>query len=419
MIKKSLFIFCSVLFFCSGHAQKYNFVNWTVEDGLMQSQASYLCQDDYHQLWIATLGGVCRFDGKSFKGYTMQDGLLSNHANVVCNDGKGNLWIGTAYGISVFNGSVFKNIKLTGAPVNNVSRIQTYNEDIYAIADARLFSIHNYIPQKVFISNDTNERVAALCKTATKQLLALVNKKGLFKLEGNTWKQIIVNDPDKILNFRDIYITKANDTLIGTNAGLYKIKNGSFQKQELNKNFDNAIVQNITEDSNNSIWIGTNSGAYKINRNGIIHFNAKNGLTDNSVFHIIADSENNLWFATDADGIFKYRENMFTYYDKISGLTNPSIMGIVKTGKNEVYAAGYGGVLHKITKENTIESIKESDPELSNSRINCLFADDKDNIWIGTVGNGVWKYNSTTGLKKIKGDAEPSPRTITFIFLRC
>lgn len=415
MRKHYIVILLAIFIFRESYSQKYNFVNWTVEDGLMQSQASYLCQDDYHQLWIATLGGLCRFDGKSFKGYTMQDGLLSNHANVVCNDGKGNLWIGTGYGISVFNGKSFKNIKLTSAPVNNVNKIQQVGEMIYAISDSRLFSIRDYIPKKIFISNDTNERVVALGRTGSKQLLALVNKKGLYLLANSGWKLLAGCDPAKTIGFRDVYITLNSDTLIGTNAGVYKVKNSSFIKWEFGTGIDNAIVQNITEDSNNSIWIGTNSGAYRIKGSSITHFNAKNGLTDNSVFHIITDTENNLWFATDADGIFKYRENMFTYYDKVSGLTNPSIMGIVKTKSNEVYAAGYGGILHRITAENKIETVKGQDPELGNSRINCLYADDKDNIWIGTVGNGVWKYNSVSGLKKINGAIEPWPRTITYI----
>src|ERR1700744_1758321 len=96
--------FLTYLILCfAQHAlcQKYNFVNWTVEDGLIQSQASCICQDHYRQLWIGTQGGISKFDGKKFTGYSVQEGLPANAVNVMACDSAGNLWIGTNYGISV------------------------------------------------------------------------------------------------------------------------------------------------------------------------------------------------------------------------------------------------------------------------------------------------------------------------------
>jgi hypothetical protein len=59
-------------------AQKYNFVNLNVEHGLIQSQANALCQDQQGHLWIATMGGISRYDGQHFTGFSMNDGLANN-----------------------------------------------------------------------------------------------------------------------------------------------------------------------------------------------------------------------------------------------------------------------------------------------------------------------------------------------------
>jgi ligand-binding sensor domain-containing protein len=49
---------------------------WTVKDGLPQSFISGMCQDNDGFLWIATLNGFCRCDGRTFKYYrhTYADG---------------------------------------------------------------------------------------------------------------------------------------------------------------------------------------------------------------------------------------------------------------------------------------------------------------------------------------------------------
>jgi ligand-binding sensor domain-containing protein len=105
-----------------------------VEDGLIQSQAAYICQDNYRQLWIATEGGISKFDGRKFTGYTVQEGLTANKVNILLCDKKGNIWAGTNYGISIFNGRSFTTIKLTNSAFNNITSIvQMPDESVYVI----------------------------------------------------------------------------------------------------------------------------------------------------------------------------------------------------------------------------------------------------------------------------------------------
>ncbi|HXB40587.1 MAG TPA: two-component regulator propeller domain-containing protein [Bacteroidia bacterium] len=382
-------------------------MNYSVEDGLIQSQALHICQDKYRQLWISTEGGLSKFDGKKFTGYSVQDGLSSNRIGDVFCDADGNIWAGTEFGLSVFNGNKFKHIRLGKSDVNNVGAIvQAADKKIYAINNYKLYCVDGDKAVRIKVSPDSIEDITIIFKTNTNDLLVFIYGKGLFAQKGETWNKVAgLGDESNPKYFRTIYITHYDDTLFTSSIGLFSVKNKKIVPQYNVEIPPGLNVYSVTEDSRKNLWLGTDNGAYKISREGFLHFDSKNGFTDNTVFNIYKDVENNLWFATDADGIFNFRENTFTYYDKSSGMSNPIIMGIVETKSKNIFLAGYGGGLFRINSKGEIESVKLDNPQLRDSKINSLYADDKENIWIGTLGKGAWKYNEKEGLKKIEGNS--------------
>src|ERR1700734_1883713 len=70
----------------SVYAQRYPFHNLSVDDGLIQSQATCLAQDKIGNLWVGTLGGLSRYNGRSFTNYTVRDGMQSNVVNALAVD---------------------------------------------------------------------------------------------------------------------------------------------------------------------------------------------------------------------------------------------------------------------------------------------------------------------------------------------
>src|SRR3569623_2054713 len=80
-------------------SQRYNFTNLGVEEGLVQSQAIGLIQDNFGSLWVATLGGLSRYDGNGFSNYTQPDGLASNIIYQVLQARDGLICIATEDGV--------------------------------------------------------------------------------------------------------------------------------------------------------------------------------------------------------------------------------------------------------------------------------------------------------------------------------
>ena len=82
-----------------------------VEDGLIDGRVTDLLLDSNGNLWIATLCGLCRFDGRIFQSFTTKDGLPSNRIHCLFEDRQGHLWLGTDGGVAHYNGQLFQTIK--------------------------------------------------------------------------------------------------------------------------------------------------------------------------------------------------------------------------------------------------------------------------------------------------------------------
>jgi ligand-binding sensor domain-containing protein len=100
-------------------SQNYVLKQYSVAEGLPQSQVYDIIEDHNGQIWLATRGGgLARFNGRDFKVFSTDDGLVNNFISSLYQDERKNIWIGTSNGVSQYNGIQFRNYLLEG---NNFS----------------------------------------------------------------------------------------------------------------------------------------------------------------------------------------------------------------------------------------------------------------------------------------------------------
>src|SRR5512145_542596 len=88
--------------------QTYPYREYTIDDGMPQSESMSIFQDSRGFIWIPTRNGLARFDGHTFIPYLRKDGLPSNNVTRVVEDRAGTIWAVTFNGLARFNGRNFR-----------------------------------------------------------------------------------------------------------------------------------------------------------------------------------------------------------------------------------------------------------------------------------------------------------------------
>ncbi len=308
-------------------------------EGLPTSEIQKVFQDSEGFMWFATRNGLCRYDG--YRITVFRSDLPNSHRltdnNIFClgDDMKGNLWIGTASGVNRFN-----------------KALGEFEE----------------IP----IRNSTSKVVAA------------------------------------------ILITKAGRILIGLDDGLfvYEEESRSFVHHATCHMGDIPItspVKTIWEDHRNELWIGTwNSGLYRIDPNRNIVYLYPRLNARNSAHVIYQDSRQRLWVGSWECGLHllenpyepdRLRWKTYLHDPSLaSSLSDNIVYDLCEDPQTGALWVGTRSGLSIMTDEQPGGFINYSTfhetNRLPNNEINSIEADNSGNIWIGSIGGGVFYTNT-------------------------
>ena len=94
-------------------SQKYSFVAYSTEEGLPQSQVTAIGQGNDGYLWVGTLGGLAKFNGKEFITFSSHDGLWNNRIHFISSIDDV-LWVGHDGGISLIDKKKIKSFGFIG-----------------------------------------------------------------------------------------------------------------------------------------------------------------------------------------------------------------------------------------------------------------------------------------------------------------
>ncbi len=413
IVKNGLPFFIILLFSHFGTSQKLNFVNYSVEQGLAQSQAQFLMQDHYGYIWIATLGGISRFDGKKFVSYYRRDGLESQMVYSLLHHKKAGLYIGHQKGLQLYNGRSFETFTLENNPSTKsiVQIIEVDQEKVYALSS----------DQRLFISDSSSFKEAEEFKTVRFRYLSQdkngglygVSKEGVYKLKEKPEFFLANAGVDENLQIQKIFFDAQNKLWLLTSKGLY-LKKGMVYSRILSSAKIKSQLTSIAQDCKSRIWVGTTKGAFLIDSTGTAkHLGLTSGLTDNTVNSILLDRENNLWFATDADGIFKLSPIVLESFDVTNGLPGNVVMALARDNNGAIWAGSIDGGLTKYHK-GEFQNFPVPSLKAESQKINALFYDSGSRLWVGTLGGGLW-FKENEMFKQIASSEGHSLSTVISI----
>lgn len=397
MFRRALlfFLFC----FC-GHAflaQQYNFRNYSVADGLAQSQVYAMAEDPRGFLWLGTRGsGLCRFDGLQFRTFTEEDSLPDNFVNCLKIDPAGNVWVGTDEGAAWYDGEKFHQLQFPGSKgvihdfyfaKDNIVYIATNDSGLVVLQNEKL--IHHFYYSKNFKAGLPSNRVWCVTSGANGEIWA-GTENGVCRIIKNTSQLYGKSKGFPLTGYRGIVVDKDKNTWFGTfGNGIIKLSDTIVTRITVSDGLSNNSIQCLAMDATGRIWAGTPSGATRISPAEIKQFSVLEGLSSNSIMSILLDSWGNTWFGTSGGGVCKLDGERFIHFNEKSGDMGPAVAAVHCDKKGEMwFATSRGGVTEY---DGTYYTNYYEGAGFTSMKIKCFGEDTSGVIWFGTVGDGAYK----------------------------
>ncbi len=335
-----------VLFIATkAYTQQYNFINYSIEDGLVQSQIQSICQDNDGYIWIGTLGGLSKFDGINFENYSTDNGLLNNQIDAVYNDKKGRIWLGTQGGVSVYNGHSFDNFKFKKELSENF-----------------VLSITEDISGNIWFATDGG---------------------GIVYLKDTTFNYINLPNGSDNNYVRHIYADLKNNKWLATRNGVSIIDS----KFNIKDTIENVNATQVFIDKDESVWCSTfGDGVFHLIKNRCVNYSTENGLISNHIRAFTKRLDGSIWFVS-KNGISKFYKNRFKSFTNKDGLTDNNINCAIESHYGNLFLGADGGGLIKFTNENFV-SYTQAD-SISSNVIMSIIEDKEGKIWLSTYGDGI------------------------------
>lgn len=319
-------------------------------NGFASNTAISVFVDREENVWFTDTRGIDKMNNFLFKNYTEPSGLQSNEVTAIIESAPGNFVIGHNNGITIMEKENCRRINFAEIQ-NNIyilQRILDFTKDkegniFFAASElgiGRLDKAGNISwiapPNKEKMSSvlcDRNNTVWAtsdhnLYKLSGSSLISVLPGKipfpgfrkifsfndgslyitsinGIYTFNNGVLKHLLKNTPEYHLMARNIFAilkTGKEEFLLGTEDGLYSLKNDKLTKVAKDNFPNNIPVFALNSDAHKNIFVGTNDGFYKFENTGKVnYYTMTNGLAGREVNRsaFMFDSFNNLWIGTD------------------------------------------------------------------------------------------------------------------------
>jgi ligand-binding sensor domain-containing protein/two-component sensor histidine kinase len=286
---------------------------------------------------------------------SMEQGLSQSNVNCILQDSKGFLWIGTKDGLNRYDGYNFRVYQNSPSDSNSLS--------------------DNYI--------------TALAEDSS----------------GNIWAGTLGGKLNRIN-----YITqkiKVYDLIVDP---LFN-ENSSPRSESLPcySGYNHITITSILCDKEGFIWAGTwGNGFFRYDaytKNFSKHFfflEDINSVSSNNILALAQDASGNMWIGTLGGGLNKLiiKKEKGTGKEEFNFIKNPD--GIIVNSNisslvsdiNCLWIGSFAGLFKLNTDDGSFRNINIFSGPL---KITCMSLGNSGNLWIGTFGNGILKYDSLIG----------------------
>jgi ligand-binding sensor domain-containing protein/serine phosphatase RsbU (regulator of sigma subunit) len=414
-IKFFLMCFLIGINYNTSFGQSFFFDNYSVKEGLAQSNVYDIIQDSKGYLWLGTSVGASSFDGIHFKNYTYEEGLANDGVQRIVEDKFGNIWFGHKGGaISRLKNDSIQFFRADSISADIISLITDKEGNIWAgsygmgaikIKNPNAESLENldFIQYKGG-KDQLNEIVFSINELQDGTLLFIIPY-GLryYDQREKVFKDYSREKLPHFYQFTCIFEDNSGDLWFGTDiGGLFKLaKDGTIYSYSMKNGLAGNFISTINQDKENTIWVGTwGNGISLISQNKILNFNATNGLPDLKIRCIKPDLEGNILIGTNENGLAIFKSKRFISYGEKDGIKGQQVNAILEDSKNRFWFGTDNGLSvfgrSGISLTNPFY-LNQENGKIPENQIRFIKEDKSGNIWIASE-HAVLSWSDNTGI---------------------
>lgn len=403
--------------------------SWTTAEGLPQSSVVAVAQTPDGFIWVTTLGGLARFDGRTFRTFdtTTNPELPNSRFGGLVVDGVGQLWVTlqtrelmrfvdgkfhimdvadglpasqvlrifqwqrrvvveTAGGTVVWKDGGFvadpavqppaEAATLTYAGISAGLAARWYRDDAgraYRFEAGRLTRTVQLPGRGAY--EDRSGRVWALQALGD---LASLDRDGTLRTYGPKAGQVglegmsCVEDPDGTLWF------------MSTN-GLVRFRDGRFRSYTTADGLPDNFVRIVFRDREGTHWVGSNSGLTRLVEQQVVSFTTADGLEADNTYPVLQDRKGAIWIGAWA-GLTRHQDGVFERVSDKYSLRGRNVLSLMEARDGTIWVGTLGGGIRRISGGRA-ETVEGSVPFTAH----FLSEGDGTDVWIGS-DNGLWLY---------------------------
>jgi ligand-binding sensor domain-containing protein/signal transduction histidine kinase len=375
----------------------YSVRAWTSEDGLPENKVVGVAQTPDGYLWVATQGGLVRFDGVRFQQFEAAStaGFVSRTMRVLYLDRDDRLWLAKEGGvlICIDGASVRALTPKDGLPqldFNDGQRSLAWEKDdslwisysrgtVVRFREGHVdaFSVKDGLPTKgiCYFCTDRNGRL----------WFVKGGQIGVFR--GGKFVTLLDLSP----NYAMIAPARAGGIWICANHQVLKFSEGgsTVALAKLPASRSDLNVTAMLEDREGAVWVGTAfNGLFRCDRNGV----ASVGTTYSAISSLAEDLEGNLWVGTLGGGLNCVQPRVVSLIGTAAGLPFEGVYSVCRDASGALWAVGQNGALARQQGEKWVTLTLDN--KVADVHATCVAADSTGTVWIGTAQGTLYRWTN-------------------------
>ncbi|MFK7828625.1 MAG: EAL domain-containing protein [Congregibacter sp.] len=373
------------------------FRTYSVADGLNQSAALAVVQDHDGFIWIATFGGLNRFDGRNFESLTTRQGLRQNQIFALAVDRNNRLWAGdTAGGLTLIEeGKVIQTFEPDPQNRGVARSIIEFKDTLYIASQPgglRALSLSNLEDGIYPVEGAPNELLALVVRNADE--IVAMSSVGLHLFKPNAEPQFEL-------------IAEGVSALISDNSGKIAVgdKEGRVgwlkdsRIEWLDLRYD-GVVSALEMKNGDIEWV-------VVEGKGMLPYGDPNAavvLPHGGDAPALRDQEGVLWVPS-RDGLARHLGSMFQYFPLEFEGVKPEVYSIRPGVQRDFWFGTSLGLLH-VDREGSLSNISDRLGIERREVRDIRLTKDKSTLWIGQVRGPVYAIDpSAFVIQKALGDS--------------